>query len=93
MSMADTSAAPSATPLVSARPRRVRIAASIAHQASGCGKCVKLASAFSRTGRSTSGDLLSKKPDHRHRRLLRPRRERPSRCAAEKRDELAPFYI
>ena len=32
-------------------------------------------------------------PDHRHRRLLRPRRERP-RCrrAAEQRDELAPLH-
>src|SRR5262249_4495926 len=30
------------------------------------------------------------KPDHRHRRLLRPRRERPARYrAAEQRDELA----
>jgi hypothetical protein len=28
-------------------------------------------------------------PDHRHRRLLRTRRERPRRCAAEQRDELA----
>jgi hypothetical protein len=31
------------------------------------------------------------KPDHRHRRLLRTRRERPCRRAAEQRDELAPF--
>ena len=32
-------------------------------------------------------------PDHRHRRLLRARRERPrSRRAAEKRDELAPLH-
>ena len=29
-------------------------------------------------------------PDHRHRRLLRPRRQRPRRRAAEQRDELAP---
>src|SRR5262249_61314929 len=29
------------------------------------------------------------KPDHRHRRLLRPRRERQRRRAAEQRDELA----
>jgi hypothetical protein len=29
-------------------------------------------------------------PDHRHRRLLRPRRERPRGRAAEQRDELAP---
>jgi glutamine synthetase len=28
-------------------------------------------------------------PGHRHRRLLRARRERPCSCAAEKRDELA----
>ena len=32
-------------------------------------------------------------PDHRHRRLLRPRRERPRRRrAAEQRDELAPLH-
>src|SRR5258708_39326274 len=30
-------------------------------------------------------------PHHRHR-LLRARRERPRRCAAEQRDELAPFH-
>jgi hypothetical protein len=31
-----------------------------------------------------------KEPDHRHRRLLRARRQRPRRCRApEKRDELA----
>src|SRR5262249_25639506 len=29
--------------------------------------------------------------DHRHRRLLRSRRERPRRCAAEKCDEIASF--
>jgi hypothetical protein len=29
------------------------------------------------------------KPDHRHRGLLRARRERPRRCAAEQRDEVA----
>src|SRR6266404_9693609 len=35
----------------------------------------------------------AKKSDHRHRRLLRPRRERPShRRAAEERDEIAPFH-
>src|SRR5262249_17001751 len=34
-----------------------------------------------------------KKPNHRHRRLLRPRRERPcAGCATEKRDELAPSH-
>src|SRR5262249_32953416 len=33
------------------------------------------------------------KADHRHRRLLRPRRERPSGCGATKqRDELASFH-
>ena len=31
-------------------------------------------------------------PNHRHRRLLRACRERPSRRAAEQRDELAPLY-
>ena len=33
-----------------------------------------------------------KEPNHRHRGLLRARRERPRGCAAEKRDELAPFH-
>src|SRR5262249_8109115 len=33
-----------------------------------------------------------KDPDHRHRRLLRQRRERPRGRAAEQRDEVAPFY-
>ena len=34
----------------------------------------------------------AEKPDHRHRRLLRARRQRPRGCrAAEQRDELAPF--
>src|SRR5262249_20209732 len=32
-------------------------------------------------------------PNHRHCLLLRPRRERPCRRAAEQRDELAPFHI
>src|SRR5262249_4568908 len=37
--------------------------------------------------------LAVEKPDHRHRLLLRPRRERPrDRCAAEQRDELAPRH-
>src|SRR5262249_59549058 len=31
-------------------------------------------------------------PDHRHRRLLRPPRERPHRRDAEQRDELATFH-
>ena len=35
-----------------------------------------------------------KEPDHRHRRLLRPRRERPrNRRAAKKRDELPPPHV
>src|SRR5260221_183063 len=35
-----------------------------------------------------------KEPDHPHRRLLRPRRERPyCRCTAEQRDELAPPHV
>jgi hypothetical protein len=34
------------------------------------------------------------KSDHRHRRLLRTRRERPSsRCASEQRDDLAPSQL
>jgi hypothetical protein len=34
------------------------------------------------------------KPDHRHRGLLRARRERPRGCcAADERDEFAPFYL
>ena len=41
--------------------------------------------------RKRRGDRVAKKPDHRHRRLLRARRERPRRRrAAEQRDELAP---
>src|SRR5262249_16725377 len=38
--------------------------------------------------RRTTGE----KPNHRHRRLLRARRERPCGSAAEKRDELAPLH-
>jgi hypothetical protein len=34
---------------------------------------------------------IPQKPDYRHRRLLRARRERPRSRAAEERDELAPF--
>src|SRR6266550_9548716 len=35
-----------------------------------------------------------KKSDHRHRRLLRERREWPCcRCTSEQRDEVAPFYL
>jgi hypothetical protein len=37
---------------------------------------------------------LIEEPDHRHRRLLPARRERPSgRCSAEQRDELATFQL
>src|SRR5262249_2584796 len=40
-----------------------------------------------------SGRSAVEEPDNRHRRLLRPRRERPrSQRAAEKRDELAPLH-
>src|SRR5262249_41255434 len=34
----------------------------------------------------------AEEPHHRHRRLLRARRERPSGRAADERDELAAFY-
>src|SRR5262245_30957404 len=34
----------------------------------------------------------AEEPDHRHRRLLRVRRERPRGRTAEERDELAPFH-
>ena len=33
-----------------------------------------------------------KEPNHRHPWLLRTRRERPGRCSAEQRDELAPLH-
>jgi hypothetical protein len=47
-----------------------------------------------------SGDLRAersarsgtKKSDHRHRRLLRPCRQRPRRRTAQQRDELASFH-
>jgi hypothetical protein len=39
------------------------------------------------------GRLVVEKPDHRHRGLLRARRERPRSHAAEQRDELAPFQM
>src|SRR5262245_50807679 len=42
-------------------------------------------------GRVISAERVQE-PNHRHRRLLRPRRERPHRCAAEQRDELAPLH-
>src|SRR5262245_66462290 len=39
------------------------------------------------------GRSAVEKPDHRHCRLLRPRRGRPQRCcAAEHRDEIAPLH-
>jgi hypothetical protein len=43
------------------------------------------------TARVCVGRIPAEKSDHRHRRLLRPRRERPSgHTAAEKRDEFPP---
>src|SRR5262249_38713979 len=43
--------------------------------------------------RIRSGRSAMKITNHRHRRLLRARPERPRRsCAAEQRDELAPFH-
>src|SRR5262249_59764160 len=39
--------------------------------------------------RELAGRFQAEKPDHRHRRLLRMRRERPRNRAAEQRDELA----
>src|SRR5262249_53997126 len=38
------------------------------------------------------GGSAVKKPDHRHRELLRARSQRPRRRAPERRDELAPFH-
>jgi hypothetical protein len=50
-----------------------------------------LAKSAQRLNESVRG-LGVKKPDHRHRGLLRPRRARPRRRrAAEQRDELAPL--
>src|SRR6516165_7754786 len=44
--------------------------------------------------RGVAGPSGREKPDHRHRRLLRARRERPrGRRPAEKRDEVAPFHL
>ena len=40
----------------------------------------------------SSADAAAEDADHRHRRLLRPRRDRPARRAAEQRDELAPLH-
>src|SRR4029450_12085834 len=39
-----------------------------------------------------AGQFAAEKPNHRHRRLLRPRRDRPCRRTAEQRDELAAFH-
>src|SRR5262249_46787115 len=45
------------------------------------------------TVREFIGRCRVEKPDHRHRRLLRPRRERPHHCrAAEQRDERATLH-
>jgi len=44
--------------------------------------------------RERCGRSATQKPDHRHRRLLRPRRDWPSGChAAEQCDELAAFQL
>ena len=40
----------------------------------------------------SAGRTAAKEADHPHRLLLRTRRQRPRRRAAEKRDELAPFH-
>jgi len=42
--------------------------------------------------RVDSGRTAAEQSDHRKRTLLRARRERPSRRAAEQRDELAPSH-
>src|SRR5262249_42895429 len=42
--------------------------------------------------RGASSRRATEEPDHRHRRLLRARRERPRGCAAEQRDEIAAFH-
>jgi hypothetical protein len=42
--------------------------------------------------RETGSSLGVQKPDDGHRRLLRLRRNRPNRRAADKRDELAPVH-
>jgi hypothetical protein len=53
--------------------------------------------AFAERGHKPRGAIgrpVSDKPDHRHRRLLRARGERPRDCrTAEKRDELAPSDV
>jgi hypothetical protein len=44
--------------------------------------------------RPTRSDRLrAEKPHHRHRWLLRARRERPSHCPSKRRNELAPFHV
>src|SRR5262249_60379191 len=51
----------------------------------------RLWGAAARPARVGGGRTPAEKSDHRHRRLLRPRRERPSgHTAAEKRDEFPP---
>src|SRR5262245_16194849 len=52
----------------------------------------RLAEALTKRGYMTGGTIersTADKADHQSRRLLRPRRERPSRRAAEQRDEVA----
>ena len=51
-----------------------------------------LAECAPRSGAYSAGRPAIEKPDHRHRRLLRARRQRPRRRAAEPRDELAPSH-
>src|SRR5262245_16917157 len=46
---------------------------------------------FNRIG-GLGGRPAAQEPDHRHRRLLRARRERPRRSATNERNELAPFH-
>src|SRR5262249_35624466 len=48
--------------------------------------------ALAEPGRVMRQVSAAEKPHHRHRRLLRPRRERPRRRAPEQHDELAPFH-
>src|SRR5262249_50055078 len=56
----------------------------------------RFAKAFTKRGCMAYGTIersTAEKADHRHRRLLRARRERPrGSCAAEQRDELAPVH-
>src|SRR6266446_8415170 len=56
--------------------------------------CARTACSFLSSATRCTLRAPSEKPDHRHRRLLRARRERPSgRDAAEKGDELSPPYV